>query len=66
MIMLKKTEKETDLSRIEELEKQINISRGELIDLKRKYQLDIFCCRKSENSNGWHHNDNCKNWVLTY
>lgn len=29
-------------------------------------QRKISCCRRSRYSNGWHHNDNCPNSVITY
>jgi hypothetical protein len=26
----------------------------------------VVCCRSARASNGWHHNEDCPNWVLTY
>ena len=26
----------------------------------------IDCCRSSRNSNGWHHDSDCVNWVMTF
>lgn len=60
------TDKEKDLERLKELEKQQVEITSEMLKIKRKYKLDIYCCKDSENSNGWSHNGNCVNWVMPY
>ena len=27
---------------------------------------ETICCNRARASNGWHHNEDCKNWVLVY
>ena len=51
---------------LEYIEKQIAFLQAIAIRTKRKHGIGIYCCRTSETSLGWHHNSNCKNWVLTY
>ena len=51
---------------VAQLEKLIRTATLKLNSIKREHQLGIFCCIDSENSNGWNHNGNCKNWVLPY
>lgn len=34
--------------------------------LKREKGVGKFCCRRSENSNGWHHLESCKNYTVGY
>lgn len=51
---------------IKQLQKLISTNTNILYDIKRKNKIGIFCCDDSENSNGWNHNGNCKNWVLTF
>lgn len=52
----------------EALETQLLEAQHELAILHDHYKLypGAWCCSLSRATNGWHHEQTCKNWVLTF
>lgn len=56
-------------------EQELNAVTAELRDTQHELALlhdhyklypGAWCCRGAQFRNGWHHNENCKNWVLKF
>lgn len=52
----------------EMLMKQLIDTQHELALLEDRYKLypGAWCCARARATNGWHHYENCKNWVVQF
>ena len=51
---------------LEELDNKISKLTVRRKELRVKYKVGTDCCQQSSSSNGWHHNQNCDNYVIGF
>ena len=66
LVVRPSTPKVIPYGEIAKLELEISELTKRLVAIKTEHGLETYCCRRSISSRGWHHDEDCKNWVLTY